>query len=142
MEAAMKTRLAATLAVAVFSVSARADDRPRSTDYVTPRWSGFYIGADAGASWNSVQVDYTQAPGFATGYADPLSAGGFIRSHDLNDAPFIGGGHIGYNYQSGPLLVGVETDLKWRDNAKRSSSETFATFQDVLTLTAGEEWVG
>jgi outer membrane immunogenic protein len=145
----MKVLIAATLVIAAFSVSARADGVPASYTnpvYVAPRWAGFYIGGDAGASWNSFHEDYTQAPGsFPAGFAAPFAATGFSRSVDLSEnAKFLGGGHIGYNYQVGPWVGGIETDFKWRENGEDgpSSTETFSGFHDVLKLTASESWVG
>ena len=144
----MRTTFAAAAgALIAFSFSARADGVPESYTkpvYVAPRWAGFYVGGDAGASWNSFHADYSQAPGLATAYAEPFAVTGFSRSDDLSDTRFIGGGHIGYNYQVGPWVTGVETDFKWRDNGEDgpSSTETFSTFQDVLKLTVGENWVG
>jgi outer membrane immunogenic protein len=57
--------------------------------YAVYNWMGPYIGANVGYQWGSVTHDP----------ADP--AGGAI------------GGQIGYNWQNGQFVFGVETDLQW-----------------------------
>ncbi len=66
-----------------------------------PTWTGFYIGAHVGGAW-----------------AD-------IKNHDLNDYTYsgagygwnntnegvFGGGTVGYNFQSGSFVFGVEADF-------------------------------
>jgi opacity protein-like surface antigen len=56
-------------------------------------WTGFYIGGFGGATQG--RADW----GFAGGSASPFIGG------------FIGGGNIGYNYQLGRYVLGVEADL-------------------------------
>jgi opacity protein-like surface antigen len=59
-------------------------------------WTGFYIGAYLGADWG--YTDWTFADGDSV---DPHFAG------------LIGGGEIGYNYQVGKWVFGVEGDAGW-----------------------------
>jgi outer membrane immunogenic protein len=64
-------------------------------------WSGAYIGVDAGYLWGS--ADHTFSQGGVTnttlsGSSDPDG--------------FIGGVYAGYNWQSGPVVFGVETDFE------------------------------
>jgi len=59
-------------------------------------WTGFYAGIDAGYAWGWSR------------WSDPLA--GTSRSH-LGGAAI--GGHLGYNWQAGPLVFGVETDAAW-----------------------------
>jgi opacity protein-like surface antigen len=56
-------------------------------------WTGFYIGAYLGADWGN--TNWT----FADGSIDPHFAG------------LLGGGEIGYNYQIGKWVFGVEGDM-------------------------------
>jgi outer membrane autotransporter protein len=58
-------------------------------------WGGFYIGGFAGSAFGTGHF------GTATGEADPWLAG------------FLGGGLLGYNYQLGHWVLGVEGDLGW-----------------------------
>ncbi|BCB18813.1 outer membrane protein [Bosea sp. ANAM02] len=58
-------------------------------------WTGFYVGANAGYGWGNV------------------NANGFANIGDLDG--FVGGGQIGYNYQMGQFVLGLEADLQGAD---------------------------
>jgi outer membrane immunogenic protein len=60
-----------------------------------PVWSGWYIGLHAGGAWQHSDVSTL------TGYGN----GGY------SGAGFIGGGQIGYNWQKGNLVLGLEGDI-------------------------------
>jgi opacity protein-like surface antigen len=70
---------------------------------LAPNWTGLYIGAFGGADYGSAKMGFPQA-GFSSG---PQVAGP------------LGGGTLGYNYQIGPLVLGVEGDAGWT-NARGS----------------------
>jgi len=59
-------------------------------------WTGFYIGAQLGTDWGFTRWNIAGA-----GATNPRFAG------------FLGGGEIGYNYQVGKWVLGVEGDLSW-----------------------------
>lgn len=95
----MKARLLTTvLALAAFTGAAAAADlgvkvMPAPVPVLLPAftWTGLYVGVQAGYSWNRDDWD------------------------DVNGGPnskgFVGGGHIGYNYQINMLVLGVEASL-------------------------------
>ncbi|WP_377839690.1 outer membrane protein [Bosea sp. UC22_33] len=58
-------------------------------------WTGFYVGGNAGYGWGNV------------------NANGFANVGDLDG--FVGGGQIGYNYQMGQFVLGLEADLQFAD---------------------------
>ena len=58
-------------------------------------WTGFYVGANAGYGWGSVRL---------------TDSDGDWISGRLDGA--IGGGQIGYNFQTGSVVLGVETDIQ------------------------------
>ena len=65
-------------------------------------WSGFYVGANAGASWSN---------GGNVTISDPK-----LGSQSINvgsRSGFIGGGQLGYNFQSGAFVGGVEADIQY-----------------------------
>jgi outer membrane immunogenic protein len=64
-------------------------------------WTGFYVGVNAGYGFNANNKDIV-VPGF-----------GVISSN--NDGGFVGGGQVGYNYQFGSFVAGVEADLQFAD---------------------------
>jgi outer membrane autotransporter protein len=59
-------------------------------------WTGFYLGAYLGADWGSTNWNFAGAAAI-----DPHFAG------------LLGGGEIGYNYQVGKWVFGVESDAGW-----------------------------
>jgi outer membrane immunogenic protein len=87
--------LAATLTSVVALASANAADMYRGSEggykdgpaYVGVNWSGLYVGANAGYGWSS-----------NTDYLDPTGA--------------FGGGQIGYNFQRGNIVFGIEADIQ------------------------------
>lgn len=87
-------------------------------DFVPPPpiWTGFYFGGHVGYGWGDtdaltiireldgsipmVPPDFTQ-PGIAR------------NSYDVDG--WLGGLQLGYNYQSGRLVIGIEGDYSWSD---------------------------
>src|SRR5260221_14357531 len=67
-------------------------------------WCGFYAGLNAGGSWNQNAADYT-----FLGIVPPIFAS---ASPQLSS--FIGGGQLGYNWQWGAFVLGIEGDIAWR----------------------------
>jgi outer membrane immunogenic protein len=99
----MKRVLLASIGIIALGVaSATAADlqrraMPVKAPYVTPvyNWTGPYIGISGGGGWGR------------SDFAAPLSSGGF------NTTGGLVGGTIGYNYQMGQVVLGVEGDGSW-----------------------------
>jgi outer membrane immunogenic protein len=64
-------------------------------------WTGFYLGGNVGGGWtnSSMEFSFGGGPAFAT--------------VDNNLSGILGGGQVGYNWQSGPAVFGVEADFQW-----------------------------
>ncbi len=103
--------------IALVPVAADAADLyrnpPPQPAYVAPAayvdsniWQGFYAGLNGGYGWGN-NSDSIAFSGSTYDRANPQ--GGF------------GGGQIGYNFQSGHLVYGVETDFEGGDISARSS---------------------
>jgi outer membrane immunogenic protein len=99
-----KLLLAGVALIALGSASASAADIQRrqalpakAPIYMAPpyNWTGFYVGINGGGAWGN--SDFS-AP-FPTGTFD--LSGGLV------------GGTIGYNWQMGQLVFGVEGDIDW-----------------------------
>ncbi|MFY7948785.1 MAG: outer membrane protein [Gemmatimonas sp.] len=63
-------------------------------------WTGFYVGVNAGYGFGNV------------------NAGAFVLPRRVsigNIDGFIGGGQVGYNYQMGQFVVGLEADIQGAD---------------------------
>jgi outer membrane immunogenic protein len=77
-------------------------------------WTGFYIGANGGYGWSG---------------ASATVGGVTVDGGDLK-GPFAGG-QVGYNFQSGMFVFGVEADGQWA-NIKESYSIVGLTFTDKI----------
>jgi len=97
--------LASAGVLAMFATAASAADLPRrqamptkAPSYVAPyNWTGFYVGINGGGGWGTSSFS---AP-FSTGTID--TSGGVV------------GGTVGYNWQNGPVVFGLEGDVDWSD---------------------------
>ena len=116
----MRKHILALLSAAVAACSigtASAADLPRKAPpAVVPlgpavNWSGFYIGAHVGAAWGTIEsqlsgIEFVRDGGIQ-GLTFPVS------SHTVNG--FLGGGQIGWNFQSGVWVIGIEAQGSWAD---------------------------
>jgi outer membrane immunogenic protein len=117
-EFVMKRFFLASAGLAALATSSFAADLPRRMEparapVVLPfTWTGFYAG---------------------------VNIGGVFASNNGNGSGVIGGGQIGYNWQTANLVFGIETDIQ---GSSQSGSSTFVsggtTFADSQKLT----WFG
>jgi outer membrane immunogenic protein len=115
-----------TIALACAVKSVQAADFPVYTPVApTPifTWSGIYLGLNAGYGWahGSDTATITNFLGTFVG----TGAG------DLNGA--IAGGQIGWNYQTGSIVLGVEIDAQW--SGQKSTTTTGCGFGCALNET-------
>lgn len=118
--------LALSLPVTALAADLPVKARPMPPPAVVYNWSGFYIGGNVGYSWgrspyevagsSTIRTRQFRAFGLPaeTLISDVTAAGpSFIGSGtaDINGA--VGGGQIGYNWQSAQWVIGLETDLQW-----------------------------
>src|SRR5215217_3991032 len=119
-----KTLLAGAALLMLFGGVATAADMPvkapmRPAADAAYNWSGFYVGANAGHSAGRAEIDYTTP--FVTLERTSRSSG------------FIGGGQIGYNWQNGAWVYGVEVDVAARERSRQSRF----LFPGTVPATAG-----
>ncbi|WP_114186610.1 outer membrane protein, partial [Microvirga aerophila] len=118
----MKKILLASVALFGFAGAAAAADLPVRAAPPAPMiaavpvftWTGFYVGVNAGYGWQNNDNNssiFVPAGTFVTAPA----ASGTITFADDEGEGFVGGGQIGYNYQMGSFVFGVEADLQWAD---------------------------
>jgi outer membrane immunogenic protein len=99
----MRKFLFTTAAVVAFSsASALAADMPTKAPVIKAApmfdWSGFYVGAHAGYGWGrSTWTALTESDIADIGDRFPMRPGGAL-----------GGGQVGYNWQNGQAILGVE----------------------------------
>jgi outer membrane immunogenic protein len=120
----MRKIILAASAALMSATSAFSADMPLrpSLPPPLPTWTGFYIGANAGGAIGVASSDF--------------SVGGTnFASVDNSLTGAVVGGQAGYNWQSGPMVYGLETDIQF-SNAKGTLSAPCAAGLCGLPLTA------
>jgi len=82
-----------------FAADLRARPAPIYVPPPLPQWTGFYVGANAGGGIGNAVSDFT-------------ALGTTFASVDNSLTGAVGGGQVGYNWQSGPMVFGLETDIQ------------------------------
>ena len=98
---------AAVLFGALFAVPAVAADIPVKAAplaAVAYSWTGFYIGGHAGYAWGNTTATDTVA---TNGACWTICGRHWTTKHD----GFVGGGQVGYNWQVGQAVLGIEADF-------------------------------
>jgi outer membrane immunogenic protein len=113
--------------ILIFAAAAHADSfGPPKT------WTGFYVGVNAGVAWTDSDFGLDLDPGtnpiHSPGYAAVVVAAG---PGSANDTVFTGGGQIGFNFQSGGLVFGLEGDF----NSLRAGNSRRITGIDITQPT-------
>src|ERR1039457_587523 len=89
------------------AMSAQAADIPGRSNspsyYKTPSelpfsWTGFYAGINGGYAWGH------------SSWSDPAIG---ASSGNFNTSGGVVGGQLGYNWQTGAVVLGIETDADW-----------------------------
>lgn len=94
----------ALLIAAAMTPASAADMRPAYKAYAPApvfTWTGFYAGLNAGYAFGDTRTDL-------------VVPGGVVPFSSDYDG-FAGGAQIGYNWQSGALVLGLEADLQYAD---------------------------
>jgi outer membrane immunogenic protein len=109
----MKTKLAAAaLLLASTSLSFAADLATKAPIYAPApvwSWTGFYLGAHVGAGWGTTESTLTSVSG--GGVVTPVG----LPIAQNSRSGFLGGGQLGYNWQSGWAVFGVQGDIAGMD---------------------------
>jgi outer membrane immunogenic protein len=97
----MKKILLASVAAVAFCAPAFAADMPvKAPPMAAPifNWTGFYVGATAGYAWG--------------GDSELTSPNAGLSGPAVKTGGGIFGGELGYNWQAGNIVYGLETDLQ------------------------------
>jgi outer membrane immunogenic protein len=87
-----------------------------------PSWTGFYIGINGGGAWGSVDprtADVGPDSFFAGANVPAVLAG---ASQNFNTSGGLAGGQVGYLFQSGRNILGVEASFDWTNLAGSTSN--------------------
>ena len=118
----MKKKFALAALMTIAATISNAADLPSQPQPYRPPvvvspvfdWTGFYIGAIGGYGWS----DNATVGGLAVTNAD--LKGGFA------------GGTVGYNFQMGQFVVGIETDAAWSDVNRTENVFGLLTLEDRI----------
>jgi outer membrane immunogenic protein len=121
---------AAAFALAATATSASAggslkDDGPY-------RWTGFYLGAQIGFGVApNTSIDDTPGPGTS-----------FSVSPNWDQGGWLGGGIVGYNWQAGKLVMGIEGDFNGTEISGRQDQPTYSLESSVNWLASARGRLG
>ena len=109
------TLLATTILVAAASAAVAADAPILAAPAGPYNWSGFYAGVNAGAAWGAYDPVTAAGPGdyfgkYTTYYSGAVN---LIGAQTLDPRGFVGGAQVGYNYQIGNIVAGLEGDFEY-----------------------------
>lgn len=115
----LRTILQGAAIAALATTSAYAADLPSRKEapiapvYAPPvfTWTGLYVGLNAGAAINDNRYNWSA----------------FFNNYGSSGVAFTGGGQIGYNWQTGPVVLGLETDLNYRGASSSSNAFGFGS---------------
>ncbi len=121
--------LAAILFGSIFGSAFAADMPARAPVYkaapaIPLSWTGGYVGIQGGGAWYNGDLDST-------------AGGPLTRGPSISDSSGTLGATIGYNWQNGPWVAGLEGDWSWTDlKAKNSTAPNCAP----LTCSIETNW--
>jgi outer membrane immunogenic protein len=130
--------LLATVAVVGFTSIASAADLPtKAPVYKAPaaapvsNWTGFYVGLNAGYAWGNSDP-FLISSVFTT--VAPVST--------LSPSGFIGGGQVGYNFQTESWVFGGELDFSGLNaRAESSVSPFFSGKNSRISFSSRYDWL-
>lgn len=128
----MKTKLAAAaLLLASTSLSFAADLAVKApyAPAAVWSWTGFYLGGNVGAGWGTTESTLASV----NGALGAVPVGTALAQNSRSG--FLGGGQLGYNWQSGWVVFGVQGDISGLD-VKGST-----TCVGFVTCTTKSDWL-
>ncbi len=144
-----KALAAATFAalLGVGGVSSAADLTSGSFKDIPPygaasSWSGFYFGIDGGYAWsNAAELSSTVDVKHCGHTVPDCQTGTGTGTAGFNSDSGFGGGQIGYNWQRGNIVFGLEADIQGAgeiNNAALTSPQGFGSVSASSSL----DWFG
>ena len=136
----MKRVIVSLLAATCLSTVAMAADLPSrrtvAPAYIPPvfTWTGFYAGVNAGYAFNN--DDKINSDNYYSYYAP-------YQSSKSDDGSFTGGAQIGYNYQMGSVVFGIEADFNFADLKRESTTyDNYVNGYGQFEASSKVEWFG
>jgi outer membrane immunogenic protein len=132
----MKSIYLAAIAAGMLTTAAQAADlppRPAPVPYQAPvvvaplfTWTGFYIGGNIGGGWFNGSVDSD-----------------FGSTWSTSTGAFMGGGQLGFNYQWGAFVFGLESEFDWTSGHRSTDfvDTPFLLPNNLLKSEAKWDWL-
>jgi outer membrane immunogenic protein len=137
MNRSLSFAIAAAVAVASAisaQVSAQAADMPRAAPIYKAQpvaqaydWTGFYLGINGGYAWGR------------SSWSDPAAG---TDSGNFSTSGGTIGGQIGYNWQTGPAVLGIETDFNWIGAGGNSTGGGVCLTDGGGSCQTKQSWIG
>lgn len=108
----MKQLFLGTVALTVLATAASADPAP------IYNWTGFYIGLNAGAASAATNFDVRTN-------TSPTTFERRFTSDPERKTGYLAGGQVGYNWQTGMSVFGIEADAQWMSNKFTADTPPF-----------------
>jgi len=160
----MKKLIAGSALVTILGSGAIAADLPARGPAVAPApvyapvftWSGFYVGLNAGVGFGNSDRRGVRAVALPGADADIVDAVDYVNlglaaGDRRNDRTgFTGGAQIGYNWQFGSTVIGLEADINYFDRGRKSGgaytllgTDAYSGYElDVTAARGDSNWFG
>jgi outer membrane immunogenic protein len=99
-------------------------------------WTGFYFGGNLGAKWATASDTVNVAP--ATAFGAALPSGASLPFSSTSSSSFIGGVQVGYNWQTGPVVFGIEGDFDVQD---WKTTQVLSNFSSGTIFVPGDSFI-
>jgi outer membrane immunogenic protein len=130
----MKRILLTSVSLMVLGSPALGADLPYAKAPAIPQpvydWTGVYVGAFGGGGFGNHNIN--NANGQATAFSD------FTANYSSQGG--LAGGEVGYNWQSGSYVVGIESDLFWTGIKGNDSSQFINGAFPGVTAADADNW--
>jgi outer membrane immunogenic protein len=127
----MHTRFLLGAAVAVAALAGASVATAQPTSASDNMWTGPYIGANIGGNWGNSSPRLSAAPGNGGVVIPPGDVNEILGTPVITNSSSAGfaiGGELGYNYQVGHFVLGIETDGgSW--DIRQTRNHTFQSTQ-------------
>jgi opacity protein-like surface antigen len=101
-------------------------DSLKDAPYTAATWAGGYVGGHLGASWTDGDINLKTTYGVANAVLNDTV------HKDLSETSVSGGAHVGYNWQRGGMVYGLEGGVSFAD-----SFEYLASFRGRVGVASG-----
>src|SRR5262245_970733 len=134
-----KSILLGTVSCLALASAAVAADMPVKAPRIAaiPTWAGSYIGVNAGVAWHRWSFNDVDDQLFILP-TQQNSNNVFWRD---DRAAFTAGGQVGYNWQSGNVVYGLEADLNWVNGKSSFSFPDPTNLSETITASTKLEWL-